>query len=198
MESLLALLAKGGIVIWPIIFCSVLGLAIVCERLYYFRKLKQVLPSPKDLEKQSLEDLASYSGPVGEMAQEILPVCCGDREFLESIIDHCISGEVNRASRYLSLLATLANIAPLLGLLGTVLGLIKAFRVVEEVGSQVDASMLAGGIWEAMLTTAVGLSVAIPLIVAHRFLSSWVNRYEENLYQLALVLLKKAYRGEYA
>jgi len=91
---------------------------------------------------------------------------------------HAIEEEVRDLSRYLQALATIANIAPLLGLLGTVIGMIKAFMVIQEMGGKVNAAVLAGGIWEAMLTTALGLAVALPAMVAHSYLSGRVDRYE--------------------
>jgi biopolymer transport protein ExbB len=90
----------------------------------------------------------------------------------------------------MQLLATLGNIAPLLGLLGTVIGMIKAFMVIQEMGGKVNASVLAGGIWEAMLTTAVGLAVALPAMLAHGYLSAQVDRYEARLQQGAVTFLK--------
>ncbi len=197
--SLISFLLKGGPLIWPIFFCSVLGVAIFLNRLFLLWGLKG---EERDLErllegKNSREDLSSLSEgdhPLGRMLREIEPVCCKDRALLETILDYVIDQEITRVGRHLDHLATLASIAPLLGLLGTVTGLIKAFMVVERAGGRVDASMLAGGIWEAMLTTAVGLSVAIPLIVGHRYLSTQVRAYEERLETLAVKLLKKIYQ----
>jgi biopolymer transport protein ExbB len=78
----------------------------------------------------------------------------------------------------------------MLGLLGTVLGMIKAFMVIQEMGGKVNASVLAGGIWEAMLTTALGLGVALPTIVAHSYLLSRVERYEARLQDGTVAFLK--------
>ena len=122
------LLSKGGILVGPILLCSVLALAIFVERLIYFVRLK-----------------------------------------------------IRASSQYLSTLAAIGNIAPLLGLLGTVLGMIKAFMVIQEMGGKVNAAVLAGGIWEAMLTTALGLFVALPVMVAHSYLNSRLNDHEAHL-----------------
>ncbi len=190
------LLLKGGVLVWPILFCSVLGVAIFLNRLVVLMRLKREEAGLEEClaekaEKEALVTLAQEDNPLGRMIREITPVCCRDRQLLETVLDYVIDQEVARASRYLEHLATLASVAPLLGLLGTVTGLIKAFMVVERAGGRVDASMLAGGIWEAMLTTAVGLSVAIPLILAHRYLSSLVAAYEMRLETLAIKLLKR-------
>ncbi len=192
----LSFLAQGGPLVWPILFCSVLGLAIFLNRLYFLFRLRREEESALLRLKEALsrgEGLSSFAqgqGPLAQMIREILPVCCADRALVETLLDRIIEREIARAARYLDHLATLASIAPLMGLLGTVTGLIKAFMVIEEAGGKVDATMLAGGIWEAMLTTAVGLSVALPLIVAHRFLLSRIDAYEEDLERLETTLLK--------
>ena len=192
----LSFLAQGGPLVWPILFCSVLGLAIFLNRLYFLFRLRREEESALLRLKEALsrgEGLSSFAqgqGPLAQMIREILPVCCADRALVETLLDRIIEREIARAARYLDHLATLASIAPLMGLLGTVTGLIKAFMVIEEAGGKVDATMLAGGTWEAMLTTAVGLSVALPLIVAHRFLLSRIDAYEEDLERLETTLLK--------
>ena len=100
---------------------------------------------------------------------------------METVLVHATDEEVRGLSRYLQALATIGNIAPLLGLLGTVLGMIKAFMVIQQMGGKVNAAVLAGGIWEAMLTTALGLAVALPTIVAHSYLVARVDKYEAQL-----------------
>jgi biopolymer transport protein ExbB len=106
------------------------------------------------------------------------------------VLVHAGDEEIRGLSRYLTALATIGNIAPLLGLLGTVLGMIKAFMVIQQMGGKVNASVLAGGIWEAMLTTALGLAVALPTMVAHSYLVSRVDRYEAQLQDGSVALLK--------
>ncbi len=190
---------KGGLLLWPIFLCSLLGVAIFLNRLLVLLRLKREkndlgpLLAGDENKEIVFSRLARENGPLGRMVKEISPICCRDRALVENVLAHVIDQEIARASRYLDHLATLASVAPLLGLLGTVTGLIKAFMVVEQAGGKVDASMLAGGIWEAMLTTAAGLSVAIPLIIGHRYLSSLVQLYEERLEDLAINLLKFIY-----
>ncbi|MFH1953161.1 MAG: MotA/TolQ/ExbB proton channel family protein, partial [Pseudomonadota bacterium] len=98
--------------------------------------------------------------------------------------------EIRGLSRYLQVLAIIGNIAPLLGLLGTVIGMIKSFMVIQQMGGKVNAAVLAGGIWEAMLTTALGLSVALPTMVAHSYLVSRVDKFEARLQNGAITLIK--------
>ena len=113
-----------------------------------------------------------------------------ERETLETVIVHATEEQVRGLAKYLQALATIGNIAPLLGLLGTVIGMIKAFMVIQEMGGKVNAAVLAGGIWEAMLTTALGLAVALPTIVAHSYLVSAVNRYEARLQSGSVTFMK--------
>jgi biopolymer transport protein ExbB len=88
-------------------------------------------------------------------------------------------------------LGILGNTAPLLGLLGTITGMIKAFMVIEQAGGKVDAQALAGGIWEAMITTGVGLAVAIPLLILLHFLEGGVERRAQRLSQCLALLLER-------
>jgi len=113
---------------------------------------------------------------------------------LETVLMHATEMEVRHLSRYLQALATIANVAPLLGLLGTVLGMIKAFMVIQQTGGKVNASVLAGGIWEAMLTTALGLAVALPTMVAHSYLTSQVDQYEARLQDGTVYFIKSLAR----
>jgi biopolymer transport protein ExbB len=113
-----------------------------------------------------------------------------DRETLETVMIHATEEELSVLTRYFQVLVTIGNIAPMLGLLGTVLGMIKAFQVIQDMGGKVNAAVLAGGIWEAMLTTAFGLFVALPVVVAHNYLTSRVDQYETQLRDGGIVFLK--------
>jgi biopolymer transport protein ExbB len=136
----------------------------------------------KNGEDQQAYELAGKSNtPMGRILANAMEVKDQDRETLETVLVHATDEEVRGLSRYLQALATIGNIAPLLGLLGTVLGMIKAFMVIQQMGGKVNAAVLAGGIWEAMLTTALGLAVALPTIVAHSYLVARVDRYEAQL-----------------
>jgi len=97
----------------------------------------------------------------------------------------------------LVIISTIASIATLMGLFGTVLGMIKAFSVVESMGGSVNASVLAGGIWEAMLTTALGLSVAIPLLFFHNHLESRLKFIHEYLEEVAIEFMKAWSKGHH-
>jgi len=183
-------LSKGGILIGPILFCSVLALAIFLERLIRFARVRirgfelvervaRYLKEGND--NQALNVARESNSPMGRVLTHALEVKDQDREILETVIVHSTDEEVRELSRYLQPLATIGSIAPLLGLLGTVLGMIKAFMVIQQMGGKVNAAVLAGGIWEAMLTTALGLAVALPTMVAHSYLVSRVDNYEAKL-----------------
>jgi len=183
-------LAKGGILVAPILTCSILALAVFLERLIRFSKVKirgfglvrnVAEHIRKGEHKEALELAGGSESPMGRILAQAIEVVDQDRETLETVIAHSTEEEVRELSRYLQALATIGNIAPLLGLLGTVLGMIKAFMVIQQMGGKVNAAVLAGGIWEAMLTTALGLAVALPTMVAHSYLISRVDRYEAQL-----------------
>ena len=183
-------IAKGGILVGPILLCSVLALAIFLERLIRFARIRirglglvdKVAQYVRNGEhSQALELARGSRSPLGRILANTVEVMDQDRETLDTVIVHSADEEVREFSRYLQALATIGNIAPLLGLLGTVLGMIKAFMVIQQMGGKVNAAVLAGGIWEAMLTTALGLAVALPTMVAHSYLISRVDRFEAQL-----------------
>ena len=192
-------LSKGGILVVPILFCSVVALAIFIERFirfYQMRKRGYGLETKvvRHLERGE-DDLASKiagssDSPMGHVLSRAMEVKDHDRETLETVIAHATDQEITNLSRYLQALATIANITPILGLLGTVTGMIKAFMVIQEMGGKVNAAVLAGGIWEAMMTTALGLAVALPAMVGHSYLVSRVNRYEYRLQDGAVTFIK--------
>ncbi|MCG2777378.1 MAG: MotA/TolQ/ExbB proton channel family protein [Desulfobacterales bacterium] len=192
-------LAKGGVLVVPILFCSVLALAIFLERLIRFAKIRirgfklveKVAQHLRDNEHTKALDLARGSrSPMGHILAHAIEVMDQDRETLETVIVHSTEEEVRELSRYLQALATIGSIAPLLGLLGTVIGMIRAFMVIQQMGGKVNAAVLAGGIWEAMLTTALGLAVALPTMVAHSYLVARVDKYEAKLKDGAVTFIK--------
>jgi biopolymer transport protein ExbB len=203
---MLEFLAKGGVLVTPILLCSVVALTIFLERSIRFailwRRGRNVAGKVTAcLERQdatgAVEAARSSVSPMGRILTQGLEVLDQDRETLETVLVHAAEEEVRDLSRYIQALATIGNIAPILGLLGTVLGMIKAFMVIQEMGGQVNAAVLAGGIWEAMLTTALGLSVALPTMVAHSYLISQVDLYEARLRDGTVFFLKSLsrYRG---
>ena len=198
------LLVRGGVLVVPILFCSVLAAAIFTERCIRFFLLRKrglgVADRVSGLvmqgDRRAALELASGSrSPMGRILKSALGVVDQDREILETVINHAAEEEVRGLSRYLQTLATIANVTPILGLLGTVIGMIKAFMAIQDMGGKVNASVLAGGIWEALLTTALGLSVALPVMVAHSYLLGRVDKYEAGLQSGAVLFMKSLGRS---
>ena len=198
-KIMLELLSKGGVLVIPIVFCSVLVVAIFCERMirYTINRSRgkdieiKVAELIKDGDSEAALKASKQSGsPMGRVLEKAIEAKDLDNEVLESVIVNATENEVRDLSSYLQALATIGNIAPLLGLLGTIFGMIKAFMVIQEMGGKVNAAVLAGGIWEAMLTTALGLVVALPTMVAHSYLLSKVDQYEARLQNGSVLFLK--------
>ena len=196
---MLAFLSKGGILVIPILFCSVLVLAIFFERMIRYaanrRRGKEIELKIADLMARGLEEDAlalsrQNNSPMGRILEKAIQARDLDKDTLESVIVNATENEVRGLSAYLQALATIGNIAPLLGLLGTIIGMIKAFMVIQDMGGKVNAAVLAGGIWEAMLTTALGLAVALPTMVAHSYLLAKVDTYEARLHNGSVLFLK--------
>jgi biopolymer transport protein ExbB len=172
------IISQGGILMFPIMLCSIIGLAITIERYLTLRRatidtrefmdtMRQVLRQNRIQEAIGICD--ETNAPVARiMKAGILRHNRGKDEIREAIEDagHL---EIPRLERYLSALATCANIAPLLGLLGTVAGMIKAFAMIQYKEGQVNPSDLAEGIGNALVTTAAGLTVAIPILVVYNY-----------------------------
>jgi len=184
-------LSKGGPLVIPIVICSVISLTLICERLYRFHKARlkdpMFLDSVKELIKNNKSEEAlrlcrEAKSPIGNILAKGIEKahysgCCKNLSELEKSLSHAGQQELRELDRYLPTLATIANIAPLLGLFGTVTGMIRAFMVIQELGGKVNASVLAGGIWEAMLTTALGLAVALPTVIAYNYLVGKVENF---------------------
>ncbi len=192
-------LAKGGVLVIPILFCSVVALAIFLERIIRFSRIKnrgvglaektvQLLSEGKKEDARKM--LVDNNAPMGRVLLQATDVIDQGREPLETVLSNSTDEEVRNLSSYVQALATMGNIAPLLGLLGTVIGMIKAFMVIQQMGGKVNAAVLAGGIWEAMLTTALGLAVALPTMVAHSYLLARIDKYEASLQSGAVAFIK--------
>ncbi|WP_297058769.1 MotA/TolQ/ExbB proton channel family protein [Thermosulfurimonas sp.] len=190
---------KGGFLMWPLLGCSVLGLAVFLERLI---RLLGATSRDRDLVERVAErvlagdlegarrEAARGRGSVARMLYEGLSMGFADPETVERLLSSAAEKERAELSRYFGLMALVGNLAPLLGLLGTVIGMIRAFQTVEALGERVTPSHLAGGIWEAMLTTAAGLTVAIPIMIGLSYLEGRLARIENQMEEAATLLLK--------
>jgi len=187
-------LVKGGILMIPILACSVVGLAVVFERAWTLRTARNI---PRELLRRS-EDLVRRGqieeamalcrrsrSPMGAVIQAALKNAGQGREAVKEAAEEVGRREAAHLERYVGVLGTVANVAPLLGLLGTVSGMIKAFTVISVQGVGNPAS-LAAGISEALITTAAGLTVAIPAFVAYRYFLGKLDRVILELEQYAL------------
>lgn len=188
---------KGGIIMIPIILCSIVALAIIIERAYnlttakvhppdFVIKVKGLLNSGKI--KEAIAICSSATSPVATIFEAGVLKRKKDREQIKEAIEHAGRQETHQLNKYLSVLATIASIAPLLGLLGTVTGMVKAFGVIAVQGVG-DPNALAGGISEALITTVAGLVVAIPTLVAHNYFSKRITRFVMEMENTSLELL---------
>ncbi len=188
MENLLAFLAKAGPIGATILGCSVIALFIIIERCWTYRQLR--LKDPRLMHRvckraaegnlvQAVALVKEERHPVALTVAQMFTRLEGGghatRLDLEKAAAHAAARQVRLLERYLPSLYLISNVSPLLGLFGTVTGMIKAFQAIQNLGGKVNASVLAGGIWEAMLTTALGLGVAIPAMVAHNYLQGKVH-----------------------
>ncbi len=188
MDATIAFLAKAGPLGGVILGCSVVALFIVLERLWAFRGVRRrdralLARVREEVAAGAFAEAARMAGrgsdPVTRCMAHVLERAargeCRTREDQERALVHAASREVRRLEKRLPTLSLIANVSPLLGLLGTVVGMIEAFQAIQDLGGKVNASVLAGGIWEAMLTTALGLGVAIPAMVAHNLFQGRVH-----------------------
>ncbi len=177
------IIQSGGILMWPLILCSVLAVAITAERFWTLRR-SQIAPADllsrvwgwmkKDqMNSARLRELRE-SSPLGRVLAAGLVNARHGRDLMKESIQEAASVEVHYMERYLNALGTIAGVAPLIGLLGTVFGMIEVFNQIVLQGTG-NAGAFAGGISEALVTTAAGLMVAIPALVAHRILTRRVD-----------------------
>jgi biopolymer transport protein ExbB len=181
------LIQKGGPMMYLIMLSSVLAFGVFIERVYHLNRaridadkfmddLMGVLKRNKIIE--AIELCNTTPGPIAHIVKAGILKHDRSKHEIKEAIDEAAQLEVPRLERHLPVLATVAHIAPLLGLLGTVTGMIKAFQVIQQKASAmvpVNPGDLAGGIWEALLATLAGLSVAIPTYVAYNYLVSQVD-----------------------
>ena len=173
-EFLAEMVEKGGPVMYPLLVVSFLGVAIVVERTLFvvwirerpaevFDRIAEMVRKGRNAE--ALDFCQQSHGPLARTLGSGLTQFNKERWRLEEIVEVAGQEQLGKLERFLRPLEVMASIAPLMGLLGTVTGMMQAFRRVSEVEGAVTPSLLAGGIWEALLTTAAGLSIAIPLLV---------------------------------
>lgn len=195
---MLEVLQAGGWLMLPILACSVAAMAIVLERLWTLRR-RRIMPDKlvnqvfqlharQQLTSERIAEIRDGS-PLGRMLTAGLVNRNHSREVMKEAINDTGRQVVAEMERYLNTLGTIAAVTPLLGLLGTVIGMIDVFGVIMDAGVG-NPGVLAGGISKALITTAAGLSVAIPALMFHRYLDSRVTKLTIAMEEQALRLVE--------
>jgi biopolymer transport protein ExbB len=203
MQGAIEFFDMGGWAMWPLLICALLGFTYIIERMITFARLRV---DPEDFAEELVEifkkDGASTAseychqvpspaarvfGPVIEKYKE-QGKKTKDKEVYEEVMTRYATRELAFLDRGMLVLASLANIAPMLGFLGTVSGMINAFNAIALAGT-VEATLVASGISEALVTTATGLSLAIPISGAHAFFTQKVNGFTRSMEEGAATLM---------
>ena len=192
------LVQAGGWLMFPIILCSIISAAICVERFWTLRS-SQIAPKnllaqvwnwikSNEMDTSRLRELRNNS-PLGQILAAGINSHRRGRELMKESIEEVAGHVVHELERYLNTLGTVAVISPLLGLLGTVIGMIKVFSAIRLEGTG-NTAVLAGGISEALITTAAGLTVAIPSLFFYRYFQRKVDELVINMEQEALKLVE--------
>ena len=204
MGTVLELLVAGGWLMVIIVLSSVVALAICIERFYTLNPKKIAPPHLlatvwKQLKRGEMDaaklKTLKQSSPLGRILAAGLGNAFHGREVMKESIQEAASHVVHDLERYLNTLGTIAAVAPLLGLLGTVLGMIRVFAEIMTQGTG-NASALAGGISEALITTAAGLTVAIPALIMHRYFTGRIDGIVVELEQETIKLVDALHSEE--
>lgn len=205
------LIQKGGPMMYLIILSSIIAFGVVMERVYHLARTRidstkfmddvtAVLKRNKIIE--AIEMCNTTPGPIAHIVKVGILKHDRSKPEMKEAIDEAAQLEIPRLEKHLPILATIAHIAPLLGLLGTVTGMIKSFQVIQQkafMAVPVNPGDLAGGIWEALLATLAGLAVAVPTYVAYSYLTNQVDNlvYEMERSATDLINLLSSRRDTY-
>lgn len=195
---MLEVIIAGGVMMIPIILASIVALAIIFERFWALRRSKVIpvadvemarqLAAAGQVSKNAIDNLGSNS-VVGSVLATGLASSNLPRHVMKENVEEAGRHAVHRLERYLPALATIGSISPLMGLLGTVFGMISSFSQISKAGAG-DPAAVAGGISEALITTAAGLVVALVAVIFHRFLKAKVDNYVISMEQEAVKLIE--------
>lgn len=173
------LITKGGPLMWLLLGCSIIAIAIFLERIFYFHRARidvgDLLFGLRNLIRnkayaEALSECASTPGPVARVIHSAIRRHRSPRSELKEVVQECGQLEVPKLEKHLSVLLTVAYIAPLIGLLGSVLGLVDTFVQISAVGGFATVAEISQGVYEALITSAAGLMVAIPAFVFYSHL----------------------------
>jgi biopolymer transport protein ExbB len=199
IEVSIRFLVKGGILMIPIALCSFIAAALIIERLWYYRQARcdmqafhnQLYPLVRN---QRIDDALALCDQHRGVLPGILKIVLDNRtrspEELERLVSAAGTHEIRKLSQYMRGLGFIGQIAPLLGFLGTVTGMIRTFMTIANLSGHVNPSLLAGGIWEALITTVAGLFVAIPVIVMYHYFEGIIERFAFQMKHYSLELIE--------
>ena len=204
---------RGGPVMIPIVMCSVFSMTLIIERLAFFLRLQMGMDLERFFEAlrplvdgRKWKDAAALceatGGPVARVVTAGVAARDGAPQEIDDAMEETAHAELPAVEQHLRLLSTLAQVSTLLGLLGTVTGLVRAFQAIQTktgAGNPVNPGDLAGGVWEALITTVAGLIVAIPTIVAYNYLASRVAEVQFHMEKAAALISgwrRREVRGE--
>jgi biopolymer transport protein ExbB len=183
--NLIEMFAKGGWVMYPILISSIIGVAIIIDRFIVIRKSKVNVPAflvriRGMLKKKDIQGAISYcleeKSPASNIIRRGLKKYKYGHQRVREAIESAGQQEVTKLEKGLNILASVAGVAPMLGFLGTVTGMISAFMKIESLAGSASPSDLAGGIWEALLTTAYGLAVGIAALMFYNYFLTKIGK----------------------
>jgi len=197
--TFMELMRQGGLVMWALLIFSIVSLAVIFERWWvlhqarinvneFLAKIRKALIVNRSI-RDAVKICEQYQGPVASVMKAGLLKYGQPKEDVEKTIENAALFELGRLERRLAILATTANVAPLLGFYGTVTGMMKSFEALAEAGLS-NPGLVAIGIKEALTTTAAGLFVAIPVQIAYNFFMTKVNKFVRDIETSANMLLE--------
>jgi biopolymer transport protein ExbB len=199
---MLEIFERGGIMMYPLVLASVLALAIIIERLLILRKRKIIIPeiitvieqfNTQDDVKLASNICAKFQGPLSNLIQIGLEHYDLERYEIKELIEDQGRQEVRHLERGMTVLETIAVIAPLLGLSGTVLGMIQVFNVIKDQGIG-QAAALSGGISEALITTVTGLFIGIPALIFYNYFTKKAENFVLDIEKYTNILVQKIHK----
>ncbi|MCX8119072.1 MAG: MotA/TolQ/ExbB proton channel family protein [Desulfobacterota bacterium] len=185
-----SLLIKGGVIMIPIILGSVIALAIVLDRLWALWRIRLNLPRftrkifeylDKGQFQKALEQCARVRHPIGNLFRIGILNRHLSRQEIEAMMEREGDEQIQYLERYMSALIIIVGVEPMMGFLGTIIGLIQAFMAWEQMGANITVNALAAGIYQAMITTAAGLSVAIPGFIFYHLIMGRIRHHAQEM-----------------
>ena len=197
------LFLKGGLLMYPLLACSLISLAVIIEKSIQLGRTRGARQRAEAvLEAAAARDWARAESlvrgdetPLGRLLAAALAGRAAPRTDLENRLSRLGSLELKHLSRRLHLLELVGRISPMLGLTGTVTGLTRAFQTVAALGQVSDPSLLAGGIWEALITTVAGLFIGIPTIIAYHLLDNRLKSIAFEMKSICEELVARIFEG---